>query len=144
MLARLVVLSLVTLVFAFIADGAVRRQGPTVEYDTRGTAVAIRGLYSTSDGPADPTCPQATWAGRIVHVRYDEVTATRIVGITIEDRKKTRDYLTLDESLYSQLSAADLAWVPKLLRVGNRVKVSAFGCGAAGRVQMLDAVTVLR
>jgi hypothetical protein len=122
----------------------VPEQGKIVlHFNKQGQAYSLTGLYSSSEDNSGCAGP-ATWIGTIVHIRYDDITATRTLGITVEDSKRERNYLNIREDLYKKLSMVELGHLSSIFKKRKLVRVKSYGCGAAGRVEMLDAITLLR
>ncbi|RMG00737.1 MAG: hypothetical protein D6735_13090 [Acidobacteria bacterium] len=99
-------------------------------------------LYNLTDGYG---CPVARFTGTIVHVKYDEELALRVLGITLVTRKGDREYINVDQSLYEEfkLPRAELGWVHTLLAKGRKVRITAFMCGVSGGVMFLHHVRAL-
>lgn len=117
------------------ADYASRRAGAT----------RMIALYNLATG-SEEDCPTPfEYKGTIVKTKYDDDLGTKIIGFTIADRNNKRTYFNIDEDLYNdfKLPRVDMDWINTLITAGRQVGVSAYGCGASGRVLMANNIVDL-
>jgi hypothetical protein len=101
------------------------------------------GLVALYNMTSQGDCHPVEYVGAIVAVRFDEEFATQIQGFTIADKDDDRTYFNFEAPEIGEISYVTLESIPFLIKKGRRVRVSAFACGAAGRVLMANHIVNL-
>lgn len=99
-------------------------------YDESWRMVEISNLVTSEE---QTTCARFVKVGRVVEVRYDN--QHNVADFTIKGRGVWR--FSLKEA---DIDEADARRLPTLLKEGQRLRVVAFGCGAAAAI--LDAANI--
>jgi hypothetical protein len=114
---------------------------PTYKLDTRGKQVVE--LSNLTDGTE---CHPDRLVGKVVKRHYDEDRATKINGVTIQYANGSREFLNIDEySILDEgmsMTLLDLIYegLDTLLKVGNKVRIGFYRCGAAGRTLFVHSI----
>jgi hypothetical protein len=93
-------------------------------------------------------CHPARLAGRVVKRNFDDKVGTIVTGVTIEHSDGTRNFANVaiaeNENWALDIGRVNAAWIAQglqtLLKVGNRVSLGVYACGAAGRVLVVHSV----
>ena len=99
--------------------------------------VSLANLYSSQD-----CTPNGTTAGKIARREFGK-DGLKITGVVVEQPDGTREFVNVDVDL-SKSDMVTTSWVMKglqtLLAEGRSVQIDLRLCGAAGRVEMIDAI----
>ena len=91
----------------------------------------MKAVYNLFQGDKN-ACELRTLTGTIVHLNYDEQSATSITGMTLETSNGKREYISVDtEALYS-LNMVEQGMIHTLIAKGKRARVDVYGCGVYG------------
>ena len=107
----------------------------TTREDANGEPIEVVGL-------ADPTgCHPFDFAGTVVERAYAK-DAVMLTGIVVEAADGSKQFINVSvpDDLDIALRGNVYHGLEVLTRTGRRVTGKAFACGAAGRVQHLDAI----
>ena len=127
---RTIALALLLATIAMSASAEVKTRE-----DAKGRPLEVVGL-------ADPTnCNPFDFDGTIVK-RDFAPDAVKLIGIVVEASDGTREFInvSIPEDLNMALRGNVYRALQVLTRTGRRVSGRTFACGAAGRVQDLDAI----
>ncbi len=106
-----------------------------------GTVVGLSGLILSSP----EMCQPFTFSGRVVKREFGDDVMT-VSGFTVEEADGTRTHLNVDDpsSLGMPTRAVVGQGLQRLTKVGQSVEGRALACGAAGRVSVVDRLTLSR
>lgn len=124
---------------AFIAASPVLAGTPRYKLDQSGRTVVSLSNLSDANG-----CFPAKLQGKVATRTFDAA-GINLTGLVIEEPDGSRHYINGNDNHGED--AATMGTVKRgletLLKVGRRVEVGIYACGAAGRVQMLNSVRAL-
>lgn len=96
-----------------------------------GSRQRMKAVYNLFHGDKN-ACEPKTLTGTIVHLNYDEQSATSITGMTLETSSGKREFISVDtEALYS-LNMVEQGMIHTLIANGKKVRVEVYGCGVYG------------
>ena len=104
-------------------------------YDERGNMVS---LYNLNTQEARERCARFVYVGIITGAEYDN---ERLL-VTFSIRRKNH-HIESFNLVDTRFESADREKVSTLMKVGNRVRVVAYGCGASAAVLEADEVKAL-
>lgn len=133
------VTALVLMGAAFIAASPALAGTPRYKLDPSGRAVVSLSNLSDADG-----CFPAKLKGKVATRTFD-AKGINLEGLVIEEPNGSRNFINGNTNHGED--AVTMGTVKRgletLLKVGRRVEVGIYACGAAGRVQMLNSVRAL-
>jgi hypothetical protein len=123
----------------FVAASPVRAGTPRYTLDPSGrTVVSLSNLSDAED------CYPAKLKGKVAKRTFD-ARGINLESLVIEEPNGSRSFINGNSNHGDD--AATMGTVKRgletLLKVGRRVEIGVYACGAAGRVQMLNAVRAL-
>jgi hypothetical protein len=128
-----------------LSANAASKPTPTYKLDARQKQVLE--LANLSDGT---DCHPDRLVGKVIKRHHDEDRATKITGVTIQYSHGSREFLNIDEySLDDEgMSMAMLNLIydglDTLLKVGKKVRIGFYRCGAAGRTLFVHSIRPAR
>jgi hypothetical protein len=130
---KLFICRLVLLVAA-VSAGAVSAE-VRIHDDGKGQVIEVAGLADASD------CHPFEFGGTIVKRDFADDALT-LTGIVIEANDGTREFFNIEipKSIDMALKGNVYVGLQRLTQIGRKANGRAFACGAAGRVQILDAL----
>jgi len=88
----------------------------------------------------DENCAYANSTGRVLSVKIER---GAIRGFRFDDSQYGESYINIDLSDASPAIRKELAaWLKTVLKKGAKLELGVKGCGAAGRIEMLDALAL--
>ena len=117
-----------------------------MSFETNDLELANQVVELTNLSPG--ACHRATVVGRVVKREFD-ARGTVLTGVVVESAAGDRSFINIDQSALGapQVSMVAREWIQTGLRTmlieGRDVSLGIKLCGAAGRVAMLDAVTLV-
>lgn len=129
--------------FAVVSLGPAeaQRRSVTIDVDQDGRAVAVSNIERRD---LRRECSRATGTGRVSSLQTGR--DGLLDGVAYEDDQYGRSFVNINTEMLSA-SAGDKrridARLREILAVGNRVRLVTFGCGAGGRIEKLDAASVV-
>ena len=109
---------------------------PAARYSEEGRMLAVHRLLA---GKQRLNCEKVTRTGVVAKVGFD--IKRRVVSFTIPSRRPRAANFALPYP--ESLDPADLEKLPTLVKMGARLKVTAYSCGAAAAALEADAIEAL-
>jgi hypothetical protein len=128
-----------------LSANAASKPTPTYKLDARQNQVLE--LANLSDGT---DCHPDRLFGKVVKRHYDEDRATKITGVTIQYSHGSREFLNINEHSPDDegMDMLKLGWIysglDTLLKVGKKVRIGYYRCGAAGRTLFVHSIRPAR
>lgn len=126
---------------AWVDEAEAQRRSVAIEVDQNGRAISVRNIARDS---TTVECARGTGSGRVTSVERDR--NGLISGFRYEDDRFGGSFVNVHTG-YLPASPNDRRLIDTRLRdilmVGTSARFVIYGCGAAGRVEVLDAATLI-
>jgi hypothetical protein len=113
-------------------------------YKTDARQMRVLELSNLSDGT---DCHPNETVGRVIKLRYDDELAVTITGMTIQTRDGDRVAFNVEQPSHD-LGMVTQGWIVQgfkdLLKVGKKVRIGFYMCGAAGRFWDIHSIRPAR
>jgi len=125
----------------FFAANTILAQSKKVEKAAK-PKPSMADLYNKDDGGACYPLKPPTLSGTVVKRQYDEDEIT-LIGFVLKEPGDDRTFVNVDHEYVGKKGRFVPEELLQFVKPGNRVKIWVYGCGASGRLLMLEKIQIL-